>query len=148
MAEARRVYGVRSRTGETERLRFCCDFETEEQFSDRFDVFRIAVDPVDFKEVTDPFLVRLVEQSQAKDWEFFRFRAPSRETDTEIIFSCRKQLAILDEFEEQRRSSAAADSEELMAICERKVVERALSVEGAVAKFLNGRFRSECHRQK
>ena len=137
MSESRRVFGVRSRDGETERLKFCCDFETEERFNDRFDVFHVEIKAVDLKKAREPFFTKLVEQSEAPDWELFRFRVPDRETETEVIFSNRRQLAVFDEFEEERRSMATSDSDELTALCERKFVARALSVEGAVTKFLN-----------
>lgn len=137
MAEIRRVYGVRSRAQDTERFKFCCDFETEEQFSDRFDVFHVDIGAVDFKEGIEPFFTKLIDQSETKDWEIFRFRVPDRETDTEVIFSSRRQLAIFDEFEENQHNLGTKDSDELMAVCERKVTEKARTIEVAVAKFLN-----------
>jgi hypothetical protein len=142
MAEMRRVYGVRNRSRDTERLKFCCDFETEEQFSDRFDVFHIDIGSVDLKQGIEPFFTKLIDHSQTKDWELFRFRVPERETDTEVLFSDGKQLAIFDEFEESPHNMGTKDSDELMAVCERKATEKARTIEVAVSKFLNRKLGS------
>ena len=142
MGDARRVYGVRRHTESGQRVKFCCDFETEERFGDRFDVFPVPIGAHGFNEVVDPFLAKLVEQSETHDWELFRFRVPDREVDTEVVYSGRMHLAVFDEFESERRSIGTADSDELAAVCEGKVVARALSIEGAVAKFLNQKLGS------
>lgn len=142
MDEDRRVYGVRSRTQESERVRFCCDFETEERFSDQFDVFHVDIHAADFSQVEEPLFAKLAEQSRATDWKLFRFMVPDCGSETEVVFSDAKHLAVFDEIDETRPSAAVADPDEYLARCEGKVVLRARTVEGAVAKFLNQRLSS------
>ena len=137
MEAAPRVYGVKTRNEDIERLKFCCDFATEEQFNDRFEVFRVDIVPLDVQKTIDPFLVRLVRESETTDWALFHFRTPSREIDTEVVFSDKTQLAVFDEFEKERRSTRGAKADELKALCEGKVVERSRTVEFAVARYLN-----------
>ncbi len=140
MEPKRRVYGVRS--GDKESVKFCCDFETEERFNDRFDVFHVDIKVGQLEQTVDPFLAKLAAESETRDWSLFCFRVPTREVDTEMIFSERQRLAVLDEFDVGPRSTHGAESDELRALCEGKMVEKARTVEGAVAKFLNRKLGS------
>ena len=137
MQPKRRVYGVSRRGAEGTSIKFCCDFETEERLGDRFDVFHVDIEVGEIERVIDPFLATLAEESQKADWELFLFRVPSQETLTEVIFSEEQRLAVFDKFEAEPPRANAAGSDELRALIERKAVEKALTVEGAVAKLLN-----------
>lgn len=54
-----------------------------------------------------------------------------------MIFSEKQRLAIFDKFELEPRRTNGVELDELKALLERRIVEKALTVESAIAKLLN-----------